>query len=138
MATQSSRMAAPDVPLLRALSGEDVTAAGLVISRPGAAPVEVSCNARALMADDGTPLGAVVAMTNVTTDRAQRRELEQAHADLAAAVTELRRSNEELESFAGAVSHDLLPGGTVRRLRVTTLGAAALVVADADVPARGG
>jgi cation/acetate symporter len=34
-----------------------------------------------------------------------------------------------LLALSGAVSHDLLPGGTVRRLRVTTLGAAALVVA---------
>jgi Na+(H+)/acetate symporter ActP len=34
-----------------------------------------------------------------------------------------------LLALSGAVSHDLLPGGSVRRLRVTTLGAAALVVA---------
>jgi cation/acetate symporter len=34
-----------------------------------------------------------------------------------------------LLALSGAVSHDLLPDGTVRRLRVTTLGAAALVVA---------
>jgi Na+(H+)/acetate symporter ActP len=34
-----------------------------------------------------------------------------------------------LLALSGAVSHDLLPGGSVRRLRVTTIGAAALVVA---------
>jgi Na+(H+)/acetate symporter ActP len=34
-----------------------------------------------------------------------------------------------LLALAGAVSHDLLPGGTVRRLRQTTLGAAVCVVA---------
>lgn len=33
-----------------------------------------------------------------------------------------------LLALSGAVSHDLLPGTTLRRLRVTTLGAAALVV----------
>ncbi|MET0414715.1 MAG: ATP-binding protein, partial [Actinoplanes sp.] len=103
-----TRMAETDTPLLRALQGDEVTGAELVIRGTGGDPVAVSCNARALIADDGTPLGAVVAMNNVTKDRAQRRELEQAHADLAAAVTELRRSNEELESFAGAVSHDLV------------------------------
>ncbi|MDT7558364.1 MAG: cation/acetate symporter [Pseudonocardiales bacterium] len=34
-----------------------------------------------------------------------------------------------LLALSGAVSHDLLPGATVRRLRLTTLGAAVLVVA---------
>jgi cation/acetate symporter len=34
-----------------------------------------------------------------------------------------------LLALSGAVSHDLLPGTTLRRLRLTTLGAAALVVA---------
>ncbi len=103
-----TRMSGADVPLFRAVRGENVTGAGLVIHRTGTAPIELSCNARALYADDGTPLGAVVAMTNVTNDREQRRQLEKAHADLAAAVADLRRSNQELESFAGAVSHDLV------------------------------
>jgi signal transduction histidine kinase len=103
-----TRMSGADVPLFRALRGEDVTGAGLVIHRSGVPPIELSCNARALYGDDGAPLGAVVAMTNVTNDREQRRQLEKAHADLAAAVADLRRSNEELENFAGAVSHDLV------------------------------
>ena len=38
---------------------------------------------------------------------ARRSELEQAHADLADTIAELRRSNTELEHFAGVVSHDL-------------------------------
>lgn len=103
-----SRLTEDEIPLIRALHGDEVTGAEMAIRPPGEHVINVSANARRLLDDDGNLMGAVVAMNNVTSDRMYRRELEQAHAALADAVVELQRSNEELEQFAGAVSHDLV------------------------------
>lgn len=98
---------AGEVPLLRALHGGYVHGAEMIIQPAGRPATHVTVSGRALRSADGAPLGAVVAMTDVTGDRAQRQALEKAHADLAATIAELRRSNTELEQFAGVVSHDL-------------------------------
>ncbi|MET0425508.1 MAG: ATP-binding protein [Actinoplanes sp.] len=104
-----------EVPLMRALRGEQVVGAEMAIRPDGANRMDLSCNGTQLVDDDGTVLGAVVAMTNVTVARIRMRELERTYAalaergeQLAAAVVELERSNGELEQFAGAVSHDLV------------------------------
>ncbi|MEU4560988.1 ATP-binding protein [Actinoplanes sp. NPDC023936] len=96
------------IPLLRALREGTVENAELIIKRPAADPMHVTVSGRALVSPDGTPMGAVVAMTDVTSDRAQQRAIEAARRELAAANEELRRSNAELTNFAGAVSHDLV------------------------------
>ncbi|MBB2946739.1 signal transduction histidine kinase [Actinoplanes lutulentus] len=96
------------IPLLRALREGTVDNAEIIIKRPEADPVHVTASGRALISGDGTPMGAVVAMTDVTTDRAQQRAIEAARRELAAANEDLRRSNADLTNFAGAVSHDLV------------------------------
>ncbi|MFI7601897.1 ATP-binding protein [Actinoplanes sp. NPDC049681] len=98
---------ADEIPLLCALRDGSVHGAEMIIRPSGIPPRHVVASGRAMTSPGGTPLGAVVAMTDVTADRAQRRALEQAHTDLAATIAELQRSNLELEQFAGVVSHDL-------------------------------
>ena len=75
----------------------------------------LTASGRGMVGDAGERIGAVVALTDVTADRERLRQLQAAHAELAdreerllAAVTELRRSNDELEGFAAAASHDLV------------------------------
>ncbi|MEV6302723.1 ATP-binding protein [Actinoplanes sp. NPDC051861] len=107
-------LATDRIPLLRALHEGSVSDVEIIIKRPGGEQVHVSCSGRALIGPDGRCMGAVVAMTDVTVDRAQQRAIERARRELAAANEDLRRSNADLANFAGAVSHDLVaPLGAV-------------------------
>jgi PAS domain S-box-containing protein len=109
-----TRLDSERVPLIRALREGAVTDAELVIQRRTGNPVHVTASGRALTGPDGRAMGAVVAMTDVTRDRAQQRAIEHARRELATANEELRRSNADLSNFAGAVSHDLVaPLGAV-------------------------
>ncbi len=81
------------VPLHRALLGEDVTDAEIVLAPEGLPRRYALCSARTLTAVDGTVMGAVAAMADVSADRQRRAELQ--------------RSNTDLEHFAASASHDL-------------------------------
>ncbi|MEU4691528.1 ATP-binding protein [Actinoplanes sp. NPDC023714] len=88
-------------PLQRALTEDVVTNAELLLRTADGELITLVANGRSMISDGGERIGAVVALTDVTDDRAYRRLLEAAHA-------ELQRSNDELEAFAAAVSHDLV------------------------------
>ncbi|MEU4162393.1 ATP-binding protein [Actinoplanes sp. NPDC026670] len=98
-----------EVPLVVAIrDGVPVRGRELMIREPGREPRSVLANAAPLRTADGLVTGAVVALHDVTAERARQRILEEAHERLATANAELRRSNADLANFAGAVCHDLV------------------------------
>ncbi|WP_075795042.1 sensor domain-containing diguanylate cyclase [Massilia putida] len=68
-------LAPEQVPLARALRGERVRDAGITIHVPGSAPRRLLASGRALQGAGGEPLGAVVAMHDVTELAASRARL---------------------------------------------------------------
>ena len=63
-------------PLDRALAGELVENAEVIVRRPHGAPRTVFASGRALQATDGTSIGAVIALKDVTELRESARRLE--------------------------------------------------------------
>lgn len=89
-----------ELPLVRALNGEAVNDAHILICQPGKATQNLHCNGQPLFNDDGEKCGAALVMRDVTTEVQARTELENA-------VTALKRSNRDLEQFASVAAHDL-------------------------------
>jgi signal transduction histidine kinase len=111
----STLMSEARLPLLRALRNGAVNGAELIIAPHDRPTVTALASGRALVGPDGTRLGAVVAMSDVTQARAAQRQLLKLNTDLVmrtaqldASVAELERSNGELRSLAAVASHDLL------------------------------
>jgi diguanylate cyclase (GGDEF)-like protein/PAS domain S-box-containing protein len=116
----------PDqIPLVRALRGERVVDAGITIHARGTAPRRVLASGRALTGRGGEPLGAVVALKDVTELAASRARLAESGewlrtiadnvpALIAYVDTDLRYrfANERYREWFGVKSQDMI-GKTV-------------------------
>ncbi len=88
------------IPLRRALKGEQVHDAEMII-RPVSGPERfLVCSGQPLVNSSGRTFGAVVSMRDMTARRAAELELQES-------ARLLQASNEELEKFAYIASHDL-------------------------------
>jgi PAS domain S-box-containing protein len=96
-----------EIPLFRALRGELVRDAVMVIAPCDRPPRTLLASGQRLTDGDGNNLGAVVSMHDVTEEREANRQLDEAAAELRRTNAELARSNQELEQFAYVASHDL-------------------------------
>ncbi|GIE28400.1 hypothetical protein Ait01nite_014450 [Actinoplanes italicus] len=114
-ANELTPVAEKDLPLNKALRGGRVDDTEYILRTAADEHLTVVAHTRRMVMDQGVPIGAVVALTDVSSDREYRRTIERAHAEIAgqesqlrAVVSELERSNDELEGFAAGVSHDLV------------------------------
>ena len=82
----TTRLTADRIPLACALRHGAIHGAEMVIKPTGQPARHLVASGRSLFARDGSLLGAVVAMTDVTDDRIHRRALHQAHQQLARAA----------------------------------------------------
>jgi diguanylate cyclase (GGDEF)-like protein/PAS domain S-box-containing protein len=69
-------LAMDEIPLVRALKGETVRDEAIVVMTEAGAPHTLLVSGRPLRSASGRPLGAVVAMKDVTEDKASRAQLE--------------------------------------------------------------
>jgi PAS domain S-box-containing protein len=91
---------ADEVPLARALAGETVEKQEIVIAPRGQPARRVLCSGRALRAADGTLLGAVIAMHDVTDERRISHELRKA-------LDDAERASRAKSEFLSRASHEL-------------------------------
>jgi diguanylate cyclase (GGDEF)-like protein/PAS domain S-box-containing protein len=69
-------LAMDEVPLVRALKGETIRDQALVVAPEGGAPRTLLASGRPLRGSSGRPLGAVVAMKDITEANTSRKQLE--------------------------------------------------------------
>ncbi|HXU83426.1 MAG TPA: ATP-binding protein [Polyangia bacterium] len=111
-------IAPEDLPLARAMRGENVNETELYLADRGEQNRWISATARPFKDEDGNIRGGIVVFRDVSERKAAEEELRALNATLEMRIaertaaleeraTELKRSNEELEAFAYVASHDL-------------------------------
>ena len=111
-------MTQADVPLYRALQGERVQDAEMVIRPVGLSPRTVQVSGQEFVDAHGVKLGAVVSMHDITDRKRAEEELHKAHQELELRVVqrtaELGRANEALrdadrrkDEFLATLAHEL-------------------------------
>ncbi|QDU30721.1 Autoinducer 2 sensor kinase/phosphatase LuxQ [Anatilimnocola aggregata] len=111
----ASRMAMDQVPLFRALRGENLVDVEMVIAPKQGAPRTLAASGRAFHDDRGELLGAVVAMHDITFRKQAEAELKRINddledrvqrrmADLTTAMAALKQSEEHFRTLADNIS----------------------------------
>lgn len=111
-------MKAEEVPLYRALQGELVRDAQLVIAPPNAPPRTLLASGQAFYDGEGRKLGAVVSMYDITERQRAEEALRRAHeeleqrvkertAELAHANAALQDAHRRKDEFLAALAHEL-------------------------------
>lgn len=126
-------LAMEQVPLFRALRGEHVSDEEMVIAPTGLPPRIVLCSGQQILAADGTLLGAVVAMHDVTERKASER-LEAGQRDVLAGIASRRALPESLAAIARLCERQL-PGALSSVLLLDETGSHVLTGAAPSLPA---
>lgn len=92
-----------ELPWLRALHEGAVDGVEIVLARPEQPRRTLVCSGRAMRRGDGTLLGAVVALNDVTRERERERALATAHADMAQAHAAIEQAHTALEQHTRRV-----------------------------------
>jgi signal transduction histidine kinase len=95
-----------EIPVVRAVRGEEVYAADLEIHRPDRI-VPVEAWATPIRNDHGDIEFAVAAFNDISDRLENQKKIDRLNAELAHQVGELAAVNKELETFSYSVSHDL-------------------------------
>ncbi|WP_369054852.1 diguanylate cyclase domain-containing protein [Kineococcus terrestris] len=99
----ATALSAHELPWSRALREGSVQDAEVVLSTPGRSPRTLICSGRAMSRADGTALGAVVALNDVTAERDRERALARAHAETARARAAIEQAHAALEEHTRRV-----------------------------------
>ncbi len=99
---------AEDLPMARALRGELTDGTEFFVKNSeNPEGISISVTGRPLMDEKGLVVGGVVALTDITHQKAIQEQLEVLNRKLLNLAANLAQSNKELETFSYSVAHDL-------------------------------